>query len=119
MTDEALIRENIRERCIYDISGDLADEWDDKFFWNYLYFIHRVCLVPNMTITDHCAEKMMKSIGIPVDKVNECMEDSFSVRGDWTSYNEMLAGDRDNINDLGVVMNPTLTINSHPYEGEL
>lgn len=47
------------------------------------------------------------------------MDDSFSLRGDWESYNEMLATDREFTNDHGITMNPSITINSHNYNGDL
>ena len=90
-----------------------------QMFFNYLYFIHMVCLKEDMDLTDKCAELMMKEVKIPIDKVNECMEDSFAETGDWDSYNPMLEEDREHINDQGIVMNPSLTINSHPYTDEL
>jgi len=62
---------------------------------------------------------MMEIVDIDKDKVNECMDSSFKVHGDWQSNNQMLADDRKTINDLGVALNPSLTINGHPYSGEL
>ena len=61
----------------------------------------------------------MDAVKIQKDKVKKCMDDSFNVPGDWTSYNNMLALDRELITDLGVQMNPSITINSHPYTGEM
>ena len=119
LTDGALIKENLRQRCIYEIIGDMEDEWDDHMFWNYQYVTHLTCVRPDTDLTDSCAETIMGAVGIPVDKVNKCIDDSFNISGDWTSYNSMLARDREQINDLGVKMNPTITINSHPYTGEL
>lgn len=119
LTDRQLIRENIREKCIYEHIGDESGEWDDHEFFNYLYFIHMVCLKQDMNLTDECADRMMDKVNIPVDIVNKCMEDSFVNISDWQSYNPMLAEDREHINDQGIVMNPSLTINSHLYTEEL
>ena len=99
--------------------GDENDEWDDHQFFNYLYFIHMVCLKSEMDLTDECADAMMEKVNVPVDLVNACMDDSFAVEGDWKSFNPMLADDRESINEQGIVMNPSLTINSHPYIEEL
>ena len=119
LTDESLIRENLRERCIYEIIGEMEDEWDDHMFWNYLYSVRMVCLKPDHDLGDDCADYVMDEIKIPKDKVYKCMDESFGTSGDWNSYNGMLYRDREVINDLGTVMNPSMTINSHPYTDEL
>ena len=119
LTDRGLIRENIRQRCIYEIIGDLDDEWDDHMWWNYVYYMSLSCVNPRSDVEDECADKIMDVIGIKKEKVNKCIDESFGEPGDWNSYNNMLARDREQINDLGIKMNPTITINSHPYDGEL
>ena len=72
----------------------MENEWDDHMFWNYLYAIKMVCLKPDHDLGDECTDRIMEGIKIPADKVYECMDNSFSTRGDWTSYNEMLYRDR-------------------------
>ena len=47
------------------------------------------------------------------------MRSSFADPGNWESDNKLLAEDRKAMNDLGVIMSPSVTINSHPYSGEL
>jgi len=45
ITEEILLRENVREKCIYDIISDEADEWNDHKFFNYLYMLKNTCMI--------------------------------------------------------------------------
>lgn len=102
MTDRQLIDENLRERCIYTAIGEWEDEFDDHIFFNYLHNIHLSCLKGELQITKECAEKQMADLGIPVDLINECMIDSFEIKGAYSSYNDMLFDDREATTDLGI-----------------
>ena len=44
VTEAQLIRENLRERCLYEIVGDMKNEWDVHLFFNYLYNVYFQCL---------------------------------------------------------------------------
>lgn len=44
----------------------------------------------------------MADLGIPVDLINECMIDSFEIKGAYSSYNDMLFDDREATTDLGI-----------------
>jgi len=47
------------------------------------------------------------------------MNSSFQSRGDWSSYNYLLGRDRKTAVKDGIEMNPSMTINGHPYAGKL
>ena len=112
LTDRQLIRENLREQCIYDYIGDLKEEWDDHKYFNYLFNMHFECLSRDFRLEDECAEKVMFDLGIEVEKIKNCMRTSFDVEDDWNSYNDLFEWDREAANDLGIQLSPTLTINS-------
>ena len=59
VTEAQLIRENLRERCLYEIVGDMKNEWDVHLFFNYLYNVYFQCLNKEMQLTDNCAEFVM------------------------------------------------------------
>jgi hypothetical protein len=62
----------------------------------------------------------MDNLHIPKDTVSQCIRDSFATPGDWESYNVSLGIDREFANHLGgVQMNPSVSINGHPYHGIL
>ena len=114
-----MIKENLREICIYETIGDLRDEADDHLWFNYLYNTHFQCLGHFGKIEDQCAERMMRDLDIDVEKVNECIEGSFAQEGNWQSYNNLLSADREHATDLGIQYNPAVAINSLPYHGEI
>lgn len=61
----------------------------------------------------------MTELGISVDVVNDCIAKSFEDEGDYSSYNDMLYDDREAAIDLGIQLNPSLTINSQIYNGPM
>ena len=73
LTDRQLITENLRERCMYEEIGEMEDEFDDHLFFNYLYNMHFTCLNNDRELTDHCANRQMKNLGLPVDKIEKCI----------------------------------------------
>ena len=44
LTDELLIKENLRERCVYKVLSERDDQADDHLFFNYLYYVGFECL---------------------------------------------------------------------------
>ena len=60
VTEAQLIRENLREKCIYAIVGDMKNEWDVHLFFNYLYNVYFQCLNREMQLTDRCANFVME-----------------------------------------------------------
>ena len=102
LSDYQLIKENLRELCIYDYIGDLTDEWDMHVFFNYLYNMQFVCLTSDRQLTDECAERVMYDLDIDAMAINSCMKTSFDSYDDWDSYNSLFERDRDSANDLGI-----------------
>jgi len=66
-----------------------------------------------------CANRQMRYIGIDVQNVTHCMDNSFISRGDLTSDNKIFRKDREWSTKLGVVMHPSITINNITYRGEI
>lgn len=97
-----LIKENLRERCIYQTIGEMNDEQDDHLFFNYLYNVSFQCLQRHMKVTDMCAGRVMEELGIEHDVIEQCIENSFVQPGDWRSFNMLLQEDREHANDLGI-----------------
>jgi len=102
ITDQQLIEENLRERCIFELLAEQPGESDDHLFFNYLFNVHLGCLQVERELTKECAEKRMTHLGIDTERVNFCINDSFDEKGDYTSYNELLEEDRENANSLGI-----------------
>mmetsp|Transcript_889 Transcript_889/g.1212 ORF Transcript_889/g.1212 Transcript_889/m.1212 type:complete len:103 (+) Transcript_889:1014-1322(+) len=73
----------------------------------------------DQAITQECAERRMENLEIDIERVNFCVLDSFETFGDHTTTNDILRLDRDNSNNLGITMSPTVAINGHVYHGHL
>ena len=107
----------MRQRCIYEEIGEKKDQYDGHTFFNYLSVIEE-CYHKETDETERCIRAWMRELEIPVDKVTACINDSFEDPEDWESYNYMLAADREVANNLGITMNPSVSINGHIYSGD-
>jgi len=119
LTDKQLIKENLRQRCIYSVLAEEPDEFDSHIFLNYLFNMHLMCLQMDKELTYECAHRNMRNLEIPIERVDECMSNSFEQADNWESYNMLLAEDRDAANNLGVAMSPSISINGLMYHDEL
>ena len=70
--EQQIRRENIREKCIYDLVEEYNDI-DVHIFFNYLYNIRLSCLEPEGKITDVCAKRVLADIGIDDRAIRVCM----------------------------------------------
>ena len=78
------------------------------------------CINPNKTIdlSDKCSNKILAQLDISIGKVNDCIEYSFEIPGDWTSRNRILDQDDKKAGESGIFFHPTLTINNYTFRGE-
>ena len=113
---EQLVSENLRQRCVYEVLAEKPDELDSHEIFNYLYNMQTFCLEVERELTKTCSELMMRNLQIPVNEVVECVKSSES---EWSDENRLLQSDRDIANELGITMNPSLTINSKVYHGRM
>lgn len=95
------------------------DEFDSHIFLNYLFNMHLMCLQMDKELTYECAHRNMRNLEIPIERVDECVSNSFETPNNWESYNVLLAEDRDVANNLGVAMSPSISINGLMYHDEL
>ena len=99
--------------------ADTADETDMKHVFNYLFNVHYSCLETEYVVTDECATKVMEQLELPVEDIEECVDMSFEFPDDMQSENDILRMDRDSAVDMGIQLNPSLTINGKIYHGKL
>lgn len=97
ITTQQLIRENIRQRCVYDVMVERPEEDDDHHVFNYLFWTHMVCLEYNKELTDECAQEIFEQLFTPdtIDEIDECVLMSYEEPGDTTSENDLLREDRE------------------------
>ena len=70
-----MIKENIREKCIYNIVDEYNDN-DRHIFFNYLHNLRFSCLEPAGEITNSCANTVMNALKIDIQQVKNCMENT-------------------------------------------
>ena len=72
------MNENIREKCIYNLVSEY-NEIDDLIYLNYMYNVRFSCLEVYGKITETCANREMRSLGIITNIVKECMKNSILI----------------------------------------
>ena len=88
-----MIKENIREKCIYNIVDEYNDN-DRHIFFNYLHNLRFSCLETAGEITDSCANTVMNALKIDIQQVKNCMENTEIEAGSY-HINTLLEEDRE------------------------
>jgi len=100
----------------------LSDDYEVKFnfakWFNYVINFLDSCKTANQ-FAGICSYLQMKDLGINVEAVNECVDNSFVIKGDRSSDNKILAADREFANSVGVVLHPAVTVNNMTYRGDI
>ena len=118
MHEAQIRRENIREKCIYDLVEEYND-LDVHIFFNYLYNVRVTCLEPEGQISDKCAKGVMEAIGINEKSIRVCMNECLYDLPGYKQTNILLQEDVNQANKLGITLTPSLTINEKLYTGKL
>ena len=116
-----VIRESIRQKCIYNYAYDKKDKKTQKIlFWNYIENFYKDCV--NLGKIDiSCSESVLKKVGIPSNNIKKCYENSFI--GDkienYELYlpNTILNNEYDLRRKNFISKSPSITINDRVYLG--
>ena len=76
--------------------------FDMRLVFNYLFNVHSNCLDNERLLRDSCSESVIDELGLPLDRIYDCMVTSYEVAGDTNSENDLLRKDRVNEADLGI-----------------
>lgn len=110
-----VVTENLRQLCVYKVANDSNKPW---VWWDYVTDFHIRCPMNEKKYNQECAEKVISSLGISVDKVRDCMGNP-----DAESNNPLLKSEQDAQVGQGargdVTILPTLIINNRQYRGKL
>eukprot|EP00250_Pteridium_aquilinum_P017558 c23686_g3_i1 orf=411-2282(-) len=110
-----VVIENLRQLCVYKTANASGKPW---MWWDYVSDFHIRCPMKENKYNEECAEKVIKSLGISVDKVKSCMGDP-----DEDAENALLKSEQDAQVGQGlrgdVTILPTLIINDRQYRGKL
>ena len=116
-----VIRESIRQKCIYNYAYDIQNKKSKKIlFWNYIQNFYKEC-VHLGKIDISCSDNVLKNVGIPLINIQKCYENSFV--GDKVDNYEIYLPNSilDNEYDLRkknfISKSPSITINDRVYLG--
>ena len=71
-----VIRESIRQKCVYFYAYQNTNKKNWELFWDYLDNFYTKCVIER-TINVECSEKILKKLGIPTESIQKCYEGSF------------------------------------------
>ncbi|XP_072969705.1 vacuolar-sorting receptor 6-like [Typha angustifolia] len=110
-----IVFENLRQLCVHRVANESGRPW---IWWDYVTDYHIRCSMKDNKYTRNCAEDIVKSLGLSLDKISNCMGDP-----EADTENEVLKteqavqvghGSRGDVTIL-----PTLIINDVQYRGIL
>ncbi|KAG6513949.1 hypothetical protein ZIOFF_024286 [Zingiber officinale] len=110
-----VVIENLRQLCVFRVVNESKRSW---IWWDYVTDFHIRCPMKEKKYNKECAETVMKSLGIDVRKVEQCMGDPNADRD-----NPILKMEQDSQVGTGsrgdVTILPTLIVNNRQYRGKL
>ncbi|KAL4587217.1 hypothetical protein LXL04_000084 [Taraxacum kok-saghyz] len=107
---------NLRQACFYKVANESGKPW---LWWDYVADFGARCSMKEHNFTKNCADDVIKSLGLDVKKIDECMGDP-----EVDAENVVLKGEQEaQIGKKGVrgdvTILPTLVINNRQYRGKL
>lgn len=116
-----VLRESIRQKCIYNYAFESSDKKNRKLFWDYMNSFYNKC-VSERKIDVACSEKVLKKVGISEKNIQKCFENSFigdkkDDNFEYFSNNDILDKDYDLRKKNFVSKSPSITINDRVYLG--
>ncbi|KAL8159110.1 hypothetical protein V2J09_000647 [Rumex salicifolius] len=110
-----VVFENLRQLCVHRVS---KKENRSSIWWDYVTDFHIRCSMKEEKYSKTCAEHVLKSLNIPIDKISKCMGDPKA-----DEENEVLKNEQDMQIAHGsrgdITLLPTLVINDIQYRGKL
>ncbi|KAL1320986.1 hypothetical protein AAHE18_14G096900 [Arachis hypogaea] len=110
-----VVYENLRQLCVHRVANESNRSW---VWWDYVTDFHIRCSMKEKKYTKQCAEDVMKSLDLPIEKIKKCMGDPEADVENEVLKNEQLRqighGSRGDVTIL-----PTLVINDVQYRGKL
>ena len=116
-----IIRESLRQRCIFNYTYENTVINKKELLWEYFEKYYEKCVV-NRNFESSCSEEILAKLGIPVDYIQKCYEESFI--GDKNEQyfdiylkNELLDKDYELRKINFITKSPSITINDRLYMG--
>jgi hypothetical protein len=116
-----IILENLRQKCIYNIS---MKNKNLNIYFNYIRTFYTQCLIKEKIpdFSDKCAKNSLSYLGYSVEEVDRCMADSFGVPQMTDNIyfdkdNKILKNEYDQILNYKLTTFPAVIFNNKPLKG--
>ncbi|KAL9428607.1 hypothetical protein AB3S75_030567 [Citrus x aurantiifolia] len=110
-----VVVQNLRQACFFKVANESRKPW---LWWDYVTDFAIRCPMKEKKYTKECAEQVIKSLGVDLKKVEECVGDP-----EADVDNQVLKTEQDAQIGKGsrgdVTILPTLVINNRQYRGKL
>ncbi|XP_010260770.1 PREDICTED: vacuolar-sorting receptor 7 [Nelumbo nucifera] len=110
-----VVIENLRQICVHRVANESNRSW---VWWDFVTDFHIRCSMKEKKYSKDCAEDIIKSLGLPIEKVKKCMGDpDADVENEVLKIEQDLQVGRGSRGDVTIL--PTLVINNVQYRGKL
>lgn len=110
-----VVTEALRRVCVWKYYG--ADDGVGTTYWDYIFQFLKRCDSDDFFANKDCMSDVYKNAKIDGKRIESCMEDSGGVEGD--SINTLLEKEVESASKRGVVVLPTMFVNTVALRGSL
>ncbi|XP_074333083.1 vacuolar-sorting receptor 6-like [Apium graveolens] len=110
-----VVFENLRQLCVHKIANESNRSW---VWWDFVTDFHIRCSMKQKRYSKECAEDVLKSLNLPIEKIKDCMGDpEADVENDVLKIEQERQVGRGSRGDVTIL--PTIIINDIQYRGKL
>ncbi|KAI3965994.1 hypothetical protein MKX01_010951 [Papaver californicum] len=110
-----VVVENLRQLCVHRVANESNRSW---VWWDYVTDFHIRCSMKEKRYSKECAEDVMNTLELPIEKIQKCMGDpEADVDNPVLKIEQDLQIGRGSRGDVTIL--PTLVINNAQYRGKL
>lgn len=110
-----VVIQNLRQVCLFKVANESGKPW---LWWDYVSDFSIRCPMKDKKYTKECAEEVIKSLGVDLKKINDCVGNPEADEDNPILKAEQDAQiGKDSRGDVTIL--PTLLINNRQYRGKL
>ncbi|KAK6916952.1 PA domain [Dillenia turbinata] len=110
-----VVFENLRQLCVHRVANESNRSW---VWWDFVTDFHVRCSMKKKRYSKECAEDVIRSLGLPLEKIKKCMGDpDADVDNEVLKIEQEMQVGRGSRGDVTIL--PTLVINNVQYRGKL
>lgn len=118
VTGAEVVKEALRRICIWKHYGEDGDQGGiGSTYWDYIYEFLNRCDSDDFFANEDCVKDAFKHSKIDYKRINQCMDDSGGLEGN--TKNTLLEREIEAAERAGVVVLPTMFVNSAPLRGAM